>query len=549
MFSKHKYKHKPEVAKTPISIGQALLILIDNERQCLARVGEKTSLKLQTFETLYLTGAKTLDDQDKIFSLIEQGKIQGLFEHYVVPDFDADLIDLAHGANEDKSRRYFETHLAYRTLEQNLDKLSYDDLNYHYQECVRRIPRDKMHRLKSRVLDDKHANRPKDAFEMATYDTLVRLKSSSYLCETMTERNISDEKHSLKSTTKSFTDSQRLKIRYLTNLVLVCLKLISLNNSSYPINIYSDPNSLFSDEKRGRKKKNNFGTTTSTAGILKNYMTVPRTDIAYLKRLPKPEASKLSADIKYFLKLLLEWSHHSEQDKDELKKVWMQCKEIKEMGNCTYQLLSVINKHIAVFRDQTDFFVKVVMSKPGFSLEKEKVYRDLDILLSTMRRLVFCTFPNETNYDVSSEWQEMNFSRLVHPHVNSISGVLLIQLRIMTKLASEKQFIFSTPEKMKIFFRCYLSSMLYTRGGHSLNEFMSVFEIPEVRECFRNHFTLNSLFYKDNQNAFQAALTATIEYNRRDLLQARVNSAIVFSRQQDEKIEEEPTRLGRASKI
>ncbi|MEO8400780.1 MAG: hypothetical protein ABI597_03150 [Gammaproteobacteria bacterium] len=538
MFSKPKYYHRPEVTKTPISIGQALLILIDAEQQFVARKGVNTSDKLRTLEILYLTGAKTPDRQEYIFSLINQPKLAGLFKHYILPDEDAELIDLAHSANEDKSRRYFETHLAYRTLEQKLDQFSYEDISLHYHECVSRIPEDSMQRLNSRVLDEEKGKKPKDGFEWATYETLIRLKSSSYLCETVTGKSILGSQYSIKATTKSFTPPQRIKIQYLTKLVLASLKLISLNNHNYPLKVYSDPDSLFSDQKRGRKKKDNFGTTTSTAGILKNCMTVPTTDIAYLEEFNKPEdANQLLPDINYFLRLVSKWTKHSADDQNELEEAR---KQAKVMKTCTYQVLSVINKHIALFRKQTEFFVKLILRKAESNrllYDKKKVFQDLDLLLSRMRRMVFFTFPNETNYDIDSEWQEINFSRLVHPHVNSISGILLTQLRIILQMESEKCSVFKTVGKMKLFFQCYLSSLLYTRGGHSLNEFSSVFEVPEVSAHFGDGFTLNSLFYEDNQTAFQAALTSTIEYNRRDLLQARVNQAIVFRGPLDDKPE------------
>jgi hypothetical protein len=105
-----------------ISVGQALLILMD-------KYGTSTELK-----TLYLNGGT---------NRLTRARIRDLMQHVALSEYqisyDPSVIDT------DPSRRYFETHLAYETLNDTLPKLWLSDLLSHAHslgEMMRKVCND-----------------------------------------------------------------------------------------------------------------------------------------------------------------------------------------------------------------------------------------------------------------------------------------------------------------------------------------------------------------------------------------------------------------------
>ena len=107
-----------------ISPGQGLLLLIDH---C-----KNDPIKVDKLKKLYLSGAETTADAEEIKALLKDPVLSS----YKV-SFEATTI------NEDATRRYFETHLAYESLTHGLSKIDHGELKAHADNLFAMIPADK----------------------------------------------------------------------------------------------------------------------------------------------------------------------------------------------------------------------------------------------------------------------------------------------------------------------------------------------------------------------------------------------------------------------
>jgi|GEM_PF-1275718 len=116
------------------------------------------------------------------------------------------------------------------------------------------------------------------------------------------------------------------------------------------------------------------------------------------------------------------------------------------------------------------------------------------------------------------------FSNKVTPFVGSISGTMLVKLRVMAQLSRENQLIYADkPQQLELFFKTFIAYMLYHAGGHSLDEYLQVLELEIVQREFWHlegfsNLKLTHLFQKNNAKAFQASIEQTITYNNHILL-------------------------------
>lgn len=158
---------------------------------------------------------------------------------------------------------------------------------------------------------------------------------------------------------------------------------------------------------------------------------------------------------------------------------------------------------------------------------------------------------NFNKYIRNTVWAEYNFSRGLHPFVNSISGSMLMHTRVIallkpdnleaginelfttisqslsdrrSRLIDKEQILksftsinISENEIFKIW-RILISLLLYASGGHSLFEFIEPFNAPEFRQEFIDfpklqYINLTTMFYENNEDAFDKALEDSITYN------------------------------------
>ncbi len=103
--------------KHVISPGQGLLLLMNHYKKYRDIV--------EQLKKLYLSGAANVSQQEEIKSLLEDKILEG----YQI-SYDASVI------NDDPTRRYFETHLSYETLRENLDKIEMATLTRHVDALI-----------------------------------------------------------------------------------------------------------------------------------------------------------------------------------------------------------------------------------------------------------------------------------------------------------------------------------------------------------------------------------------------------------------------------
>ena len=130
----------------------------------------------------------------------------------------------------------------------------------------------------------------------------------------------------------------------------------------------------------------------------------------------------------------------------------------------------------------------------------------------------------------SFQWPNRTFYTRVTPFVSSISGTLLMKLKVIDQLIRRREFVYMDHanntvdvETFELYLKSFIAYMIYQAGGHSLDEYFGVLELIEVQNEFKQipHFsslTLNRLFKDSNIEAFDAALDLTIQYNNMILM-------------------------------
>ncbi|MCH9757219.1 MAG: hypothetical protein K0U37_08535 [Gammaproteobacteria bacterium] len=124
------------------------------------------------------------------------------------------------------------------------------------------------------------------------------------------------------------------------------------------------------------------------------------------------------------------------------------------------------------------------------------------------------------------------FKTQVAPFVGSISGTMWVKLMAIARLLRKNEFVYQfEPDQLKLFLQSHIAYMLYQAGGHSLDEYVRVLQLPEVQAEFKSipsfvSITLDSLFKEGNSTAFDAALDKTIAYNRHILNTKKVQAEL-----------------------
>ena len=264
-----------------ISVGQALLILIDQHKE--------DQITLQQLKLLYFSGIQCESDRIQIEEWLQEEALRG----YTI-SIDYKIID------NDPSRRYFETHLAYHTLQTSLKNLNLEEVESHYSSfqnliadspITKKIFDDLIH---SRVDElEKNTNLcPSDKNIIKEYSDLLSKLNISYAIsklksenemqkKSITEKDLEKSINEFKmgSPYKQFSAEDRRKMELLALVSLTC-SLISKDIVSLPIDIYNE--GYYIAKNRGRIEKQDQAEVKSNhLGLMRNYMPVPRNDIAY----------------------------------------------------------------------------------------------------------------------------------------------------------------------------------------------------------------------------------------------------------------------------
>lgn len=224
--------------KIIISPGQGLLLLIEHYTH--------DKVFVEDLKKIYLRGPSSNKEKKKIESLLKDN-IPKPFE----VSFDADVI------NQDPSRRYFETHLAYESLKYNLSKLSVNELENHYN-ALRAMASPAVLAASEPILNGE--KKPGDNKLTTQYaDTIDKITSGKMY------NNLSQE--------------QRDKILLLVKCQWMGLILCLNNNEIMPLNIYGQ--GVYNKDFRGVVSLEDQNTTRNqNFGLLKGHMPVALDDIA-----------------------------------------------------------------------------------------------------------------------------------------------------------------------------------------------------------------------------------------------------------------------------
>lgn len=138
-------------------------------------------------------------------------------------------------------------------------------------------------------------------------------------------------------------------------------------------------------------------------------------------------------------------------------------------------------------------------------------------------------------YQKDSVWITHHFSLLTHPFAASISGYMLCQLRYMRRVAEIQMplfmALFGSDQKIISYMKVFIASLLYQSGGHSLYEFVAPFSLQGIRTSFKfiknfERISLYTLFWDNNERAFNQALADTLSYQDMYLKKAKVLESI-----------------------
>lgn len=397
------------MAKKIISPGQAVLLLIAHYQK---QPSNAADVKILT--SLYLNGIR----DPKENSLYEQylASNKKLLQPYVIKKA-PDVI------NNDPTRRYFETHLAYEILVHDLNEVKTKNLVNHVVKLEKLLNTHDPERYYKcfSVLEGK--TEPSDSNLFKEYaDYMVRLKKGELFKELNADQKLIVE----------------LFIRA-SFLAVNCAQSTAINKvSPLPLDIYGS--GFYAEDARGKEllpttsqeNPNHAGTVRSKHfGLMKGHMPLPSDDIA------------MAESIIPFLK-----------------------------GS-----------------DQSRF-----------------VFGKL--------------------------WPALNFSRLMHPFSNSISGSVLCQLRILALFNQQKSDQFTqSHQAFQSFFKLYIATILFYNGGHSLFEFTTPLMLPAVRKEFsKNNINFDALsienIFSSDPVPLKNALAKAIDYNDHYLLKQSLNQEI-----------------------
>ena len=369
--------------KPKITPGQGLLLLIQHYQDDPNKVNQ--------LKKLYLRGAC---DGDSCIDLCTF-----LLEEPLLDDYE--LVIDEHSINADPSRRYFETHLAYETLQHQLPNMALRTLRYFYS--------------KSAALVDQNISEHK----RKTINEVFKGECLEPSFHTKENRQINAYIKRIKegSIFQDLSENAREKIKWLVRINYMGM-VNGWRQTDMPIDIYRT-HDWFVNKGKISHTREQLSTGNQHFGLMKSYMPLARNDKA---------------------------------------------------------LASIPFTHV-----------------------KSTEYN---------------------HFDRDSELVQACFQQLVHPFSNSISGLFLVQLRVMARLQQDnpKSTFTRSTEDFIQFIRLFLSTSLYYSGGHSLYEYMFVLKMAEVQEAFQcipefSALDLADLFYHGNESAFEVALQRTIHYN------------------------------------
>ncbi len=426
----------PSLKKQVISPSQALLILIDHyqaQRNKLdanvdPEIVKAADEKVAELKKLYVLGVRVgeADAKYKKFN-INEDDLQKMQHYLADPRLSSyDVSKDKKVINNDPTRRYFETHLAYETVKNQIDSMNKDLLQTHVDKLAGA--------LSPKAADVKDCE---DVFSNTYQGTSLLHKEFANHIAKIKSKEIYSE----------LNEEQREKVILVVKSAFLGVANALARGDELPINIYNKSR-LYGDWRGKEMLKDQGSAANAHMGLMKGFMPVAQADIA---------TSMNSAP---FLK-------PSDQ---------------------------------ATFKDDGEYY----------------------------------------------KWVEMNFSGLVHPFSNSISGTMLCQLR---NLAEQKNGdinnasgITDSAFEIEKYSRVFIAAMLYGTGGHTLNEYSFPFQLEDVQNEFAGvdgfkNINLETLFLDNNDAALNNAINQAITYNAHFIQRQKINQDVKFVSSYHDKLE------------
>lgn len=234
-----------------ITVGQALLILIDNYKSSLEISAE--------LKKLYLSGAKDDFARKKIDHYLKDKCLK----KYTISKEMNDI-------NQDPSRRYFESHLALETIKKCTSGVNLKTLKGLYEIFCSTISPEQLEEA-LKVFKNNISTKIFNKIDKQYINTLKRIKEIKIFNEA--------EKEDGKKFLLSDVVESKKKIKLVVKLLYLALKIAE--TQLLPIPIYNKKE--FSDTYRGKKMKG-IGQSTHRSchlGLMKSYMPLPEYDCLY----------------------------------------------------------------------------------------------------------------------------------------------------------------------------------------------------------------------------------------------------------------------------
>ena len=240
----------PKSESEIISPGQGLLLMIAHYK--------KNPEMCSELEKLYLSGVKDSSDKERMKEYFHDEALGGYQISYTPKSI-----------NDDPTRRYFETHLAYESLKNGLNNLDMAELKKHYQNLIDLLPESRA----DEWVEILNAKFDPD-FDDDSYDEDT---------ETIKQYTVYIQQIELKKIFKDFSSDNSEKIVLLVKCSF--LGVLSAYFTDMPLDIYDT--GFFEDARRGKVfVKGQETTRNQNWGLMKGHMPLPLDDIALAYRAP-----------------------------------------------------------------------------------------------------------------------------------------------------------------------------------------------------------------------------------------------------------------------
>src|SRR5579885_1220525 len=435
-----------------ISPGQAILLLLDRYKH--------DSNICNIVKRFYLTGIPNHVDLKIILELFQES---GLSDKYQI-SYDYSVI------NEDPSRRYFETHLAYETLLDTLDRVNLKELTIYRNSVLDTLDNEKQKLFMDYMSGAKPVK--DDRFAQEYTDAIKKIHDHpgySGLSKSKKEKLI---------------------------LILQCSWLAVMHNRAqflplgkvYESGLFAGRGKIQKPDDIPVQVQTNQNPVDLSCLVSTSSSMSSKTGMSEVKSMEHPSKSEAKFEPEPTLT-------PESESKSTLKT--NSKSEIKDHENSA--VLPFYSRHFGLMKQYMPVPKDdVIYAENGFSFVKPS---------------------DQNNFDPSAEWPKKNFAMLVHPFSCGISGTTLMQLRVMKYLKDNNKLVWSSNEQFTKFLKCFMSGLLFNSGGHGYYEFIAVLKIPDIKNNLKfisdfDQITAETLLLDGNERAFNQALNDAIAYNK-----------------------------------